>query len=96
MNALLKAGADPKVLNQHQNTVLHYAANCQAKEKTCVEIAKLILKAGVDVNVQDNDGDTALIIAAQNHHPLLKKLFLDAGADPRLKNKESKSAESYE
>ena len=95
VKVLLKAGADAKTLNQHHNTALHYAADCKGDEAICVSISKLLMDKGVDIHIQDGDGDTALIIAAKHQHKLLVKLFLDAGADPKVKNKKGQSAESF-
>ena len=95
VKALLKAGADAKTLNKHHNTALHYVADCLAEEEICVSIAELIIDAGADINIQDGDGDTALIIAAKYNHKLLANLFLYAGSDPKVKNNEGQSAESF-
>ena len=46
-----------------------------------IKIAKLLLNAGVDVNKQDNDGDTALIWATKYNNHELVKLLLNSDAD---------------
>ena len=46
-----------------------------------IEIAKLLLNAGADVNIQNNTGSTALIYAAYAKQIEIVKLLLSAGAD---------------
>ena len=53
-------------------------------EKASVE---KLLARGADVNLQDNDGDTALHGAAENGNVEIMRLLLDKGANPNTKNK---------
>lgn len=41
-----------------------------------VEVVRLLLSAGADVNVQDADGSTALMCAAEHGHTTIVKLLL--------------------
>lgn len=50
------------------------------------EIAKLLIDAGVDLNIKNNDGSTALISAAFFCRPEIVKMLLEKGADKTLKN----------
>lgn len=47
------------------------------------------------LNWQDEDGDTALTLAARARSKRLVKLLLDNGGDPKVANKDAKSAEDY-
>jgi len=47
------------------------------------------------INFQDEEGETALTLAARARSKRLVKALLDHGADPKLKNRDSKSAEDY-
>ncbi|KAK2843256.1 hypothetical protein Q7C36_011471 [Tachysurus vachellii] len=49
-------------------------------------VASLLVQAGADINVQDKDGKTPLMLAVVNHHEQLVKLLLDSGADRNVKN----------
>lgn len=41
-----------------------------------VEVVRLLLSSGADVNVQDADGSTALMCAAEHGHTTIVKLLL--------------------
>ena len=55
-----------------------------------VEVARLLLDAGADVNARDKEGNTALILACDNPEQVL--LLLQAGADPNVRNHEGETA----
>ncbi|KAA1085079.1 hypothetical protein PGTUg99_006528 [Puccinia graminis f. sp. tritici] len=47
------------------------------------------------LNFQDEDGETALTLAAQCRSKKLVKILLDHGANPKTANRDGKSAEDY-
>lgn len=47
------------------------------------------------INFQDEDGETALTLAARARSKRLVKALLDHGADPKLPNRDGKTAEDY-
>jgi transcription factor MBP1 len=47
------------------------------------------------INFQDEEGETALTLAARARSKRLVKALLDHGADPKAKNRDGKSAEDY-
>uniref|UniRef100_A0A671M830 Fibronectin type III and ankyrin repeat domains 1 n=1 Tax=Sinocyclocheilus anshuiensis TaxID=1608454 RepID=A0A671M830_9TELE len=49
-------------------------------------VASLLITAGADVNVQDRDGKTPLMVAVLNNYEHLVKILLDRGADPNIQN----------
>lgn len=56
------------------------------------EIAKLLIDAGADLNVRNNDGSTALLTAAFFGRPDIVQLLLKKGADKTIKNKYGSTA----
>jgi len=51
------------------------------------EIAKVLIDAGANLNIQNNDGSTALHTAAFFCRPAMVKLLLQKGGDKTIKNK---------
>lgn len=47
------------------------------------------------INFQDEDGETALTLAARCRSKRLVKILIDHGADPKLMNRDGKSTEDY-
>lgn len=47
------------------------------------------------INFQDEDGETALTLAARCRSKRLVKILIDHGADPKIMNKDGKSTEDY-
>ncbi len=60
-----------------------------------LEIIKLLLAAGADVNLQDNEGKTALMYAAELGLLLSVDFFLTNGADPDLQDNNGRTALMY-
>jgi uncharacterized protein len=77
--ALLAAGADPNGLGPDDSfTPLMVARDA--------EIATLLLAAGADPNRKNNDGYTALMLAAYDGDVERVRALLDGGADPNLRS----------
>ncbi|MBL0388203.1 ankyrin repeat domain-containing protein [Tumebacillus sp. ITR2] len=53
-----------------------------------LHVVELLLANGANINAQDNDGYSALIMAVSKQDLDMTKLLLDHGADPSLKSKE--------
>jgi ankyrin repeat protein len=71
--------ADRLLLNmqdQRGATPLHLAV-C----KKNFDVVKMLIKAGIDVNIKKNDGQTALHLAARYANADIVKIFIQAGAN---------------
>lgn len=83
---LLKAGAEP-------NGMPNYPPLTAAAFKQNVGIVRgLLAHPKIEVDRRDNDGYTALMWAASKGHEDMVNLLLEAGADPKLKNKRGETA----
>jgi uncharacterized protein len=88
LTALLKAGASVNAKEHDGGTALMYAAVSNPPA-----VITTLLKAGANVNDQDKDGGTPLIWAALfNPNPDVILILLKAGADPKAKTSEGKTA----
>ena len=83
---LLDKGANPNI-NQSGYTPLLRAAN--------VNIARMLLQAGADINACEDCGYTALMFAAMNRNFVLYGFLLGSGADPTLTDEMGKTANDY-
>ena len=81
VEVLLEHGADPDVVDNEQYTALHNAVNNP-------DILKLLLTKTKNVNMQNQDGETALYLAAERGLTDSALTLLEYGADPNIPNKE--------
>lgn len=77
VNFFLDNGADIKTGNMRPS-LLHFAPS--------KEMAELLVKRGVDVNAEDNDGFTALAMAVRNNYYDVAKFLIEKGADVNRAN----------
>ncbi|KAF3016531.1 hypothetical protein E8E14_011820 [Neopestalotiopsis sp. 37M] len=75
-------------LDDHVNVIplgeAHNEAFITAVGKGSIEITRLLLERGVDVNFRNEFGQTALSEAIQNHHTAILELLLEKGADVNI------------
>ncbi len=89
---LLAHGADARVKSPGNYSALHLAA-----DKGNPELVRLLLDHGAEVNGQDGEGRTPLILAAaaERLHPEVVRLLLDKGADLRVKGQDGLTAADW-
>ena len=88
MKLLLAHGADPKIFTAHNVTPLSVASGIgwtegvtfEWSEAETLEAVKMCLDLGIDPNVADEDGRTALHGAAHKGRPEVIQLLVDHGA----------------
>lgn len=78
---LLAKGADCLALYPDGKTLLHRTVNGNMDR---AKVVKLLLKRGIEVDVQDNQGNTALHLAAHNGLRDAARAMLDAHADTTI------------
>jgi len=86
---LLARGADPDLRENHGETALMNASHNNADARI---VKALLDRSSAAINLQDFDGDTALMHAAWSGNLAAVKLLLQYGADRSLKNKEGETA----
>lgn len=73
--------ADPKEELKNKGIAFNADSFVQQAKKGNLEDVKLFLNAGMDVNINDKYGVTALIFASEGGHTDMVKLLLKNGAD---------------
>lgn len=88
---LLDHGADVKLKDSQNQTLLSYAARADEKSE---EIMKLIIQE-IDVNLVDSDGWTPNFYAIEVGNTDVVKILLEHGADVELKDMQGRKPLSY-
>jgi len=86
---LLSFKADPNVTNEG------YSALRYASEQGHVEVIKLLIESGAQIDFADPDGFTALMSAAANDKTDAIKYLLDKGAKKSLVDSKKRTAYDY-
>lgn len=79
----LEAGADPSAKQEF----LDDPALKAAVESESMEILKLLLEAGAQINAKTSGGETALTEAARTGKVEMVKILLEAGANPNIQDR---------
>ena len=83
---LIKAGADVRVKNDSDTTLLHLAATYNQWE-----VATLLLQKGADVNARDDRGKTPLHQVGLFGYHNTARVLLENGADVNAKDNDGKT-----
>lgn len=87
---LVENGSDFKVLDDTRRTALHWAVRYRNKQ-----FVSMLIEMDLNVNQQDDDGNTPLIEAVRSSNPdrhAIIRLLISAGADPLRANAAAESA----
>jgi ankyrin repeat protein len=94
-SVLLENGGDANICDKEGKTPLHYAAK-KGRAKTVDRMLVIRRNSTVTVvDMKDNQGKTALHLAAENNHRTSAAILLKGGADPYLADKQNKSVLEY-
>jgi ankyrin repeat protein len=102
MRALLAKGADPALTTKDGNNALQFAAgvgyrdkNTKGAESEALEALKLAVSLGIDINRENNRGETALHGAASRGADTLTQYLVDKGATLNAKTKQGLTPLDY-
>lgn len=87
---LIRVGAQ---INRQGWSPLHYAASGTSDAQ--VEIAKLLLAKGANINARSPNGTTPLMMAAGNGSAQMVQFLLESGADATLVNDQNLDAKDF-
>jgi hypothetical protein len=89
VKSLLEAKGDPFIEDSKKNTLLHLIFLRALLEllEDCLQIADSLLRNGVEVNAQNEDGDTPLMLAVRaKSTPAVSMLLGEGGANVKISN----------
>ena len=89
VDILLKHGADVGHLDISETTI-HACAR-----KGSLSVSRLLIDSGFDINLRNNEGQTALYLAVKNKHKYMVKFLLESKADVNMKYNENASKRIY-
>lgn len=93
-------------IDRNDRTVFHYIVDIALQkgkthaaryyiETVLVRLVEYPKEVADILNFQDEEGETALTLAARARSKRLVKILLDNGADPKVANRDGKTAEDY-
>ena len=99
---LIKAGANPNIRSIGHRTAL-FRVSGRSTRSTCMPtvmvesderrlIVQNLIEAKVDLNLQDEEGDTALMWASCYGHSVIVRELIKAGANPNIRNIQHRTA----
>ena len=90
VDILLKHGADVGHLNISKTVGLHRCARMGS-----LNVSRLLIDSGCDINLRDNTGKTALYLAVENKHKYMVKCLLESEANVNMKYNKNASERIY-
>ena len=84
LKELLSLGADPNYKQNYNRTLIQDISSYAKLSQDELEVIKILIDAGCDIDNQDVHGETALLKGVNNLQ--LVKLLLNSGADPNIAN----------
>ena len=90
----LKKLIEDKEINIHRKSLLnrHTFLHLAARHSKNPKVIKILITAGVEIDAQDLNGNTALQIAIDSNNIIAAQTLITAGASPFIQNKEGETA----
>ena len=99
VKVLLEAGANPDLINDRENdgvgeglSALMYVVDSRWQHDDYAVLLKLFKKARADLNLQQSEGYTALMLAAKNGYLLAVRELLYVGVDLNIRDNKGNTA----
>lgn len=89
---ILKKNPNEATKESNNETTSLMLACLIADDRIKTKIVKMLIRAGCNVNLQDNDGNTALSVATRYSDIKIVKLLINAGSNVNLHNREGWTA----
>ncbi len=91
---LLCAGLNPNEawINEKKESRYPLHNTCEYGQVELVKMIELLLKNGANVNLQNEKGETALVVATQSAKMNIAKILIESGADVNIKTKDKINA----
>ena len=83
LHILLKAGADPNIIDIYSNTCIHDVVTLRYGD----EVLQTIINHGADVEATNKENETALMLACYDGNVAAVSILLNAGAEPSITDK---------
>ena len=95
VDRFIKAGSDPNLTMDNDGSAFYFTAQYPDEEAAC-KMAKSLIAAGADINLQNSvDGGTAINIAIEDGKLDFVKLMVESSYDLTIKNSDGFSALDY-
>ena len=95
VDRFIKAGSDPNLTMDNDGSAFYLTAQYSDEEVAC-KMAKSLIAAGADINLQNSvDGGTAINIAIEDGKLDFVKLIVESSYDLTIKNSDGYSALDY-
>lgn len=88
---LLDAQANINHINNQEQNCLHLIVRAKSEKHKSLTIAKLLIERGININAQDENGDTPLHYAATKNYTNMIKLLLYHNANKHAVNSRQKT-----
>ena len=88
---LLEAGAQVNLTTTHERqSPLHLLA-ASKNENDLIRVARAVMEKGADLNIQNSDGETAVVVAVRNQNKEIFELLVSGGCNLEMATNEGRT-----